>query len=151
MESLTRELIPWILWGVFLLIAARLGYAVVKERLSTLIRRYRRYRVAKTGVSARARIVEVTRSDGDVMADVVDMSGSLSGHGGPIHRILLMVHPRGGEPFGADLYLRLSREELDALRPDSEVNVMYDPNDTDIVALGGASVTIGDSLPPPPA
>ncbi len=149
MESLTRELIPWIIKIVLFLVAARVLYALLKGRLYSLLRCYRRHRVGKTGVRARARIVDVESIDGDLVIDVIDMTGSPSGYGGPVHRILLMVHPTGGEPFGADLYLRLTREELDTLRPDAEVDVMYDPKDTDIVILGGASVTLDDNGAPP--
>ncbi|HFE46400.1 MAG TPA: hypothetical protein ENJ18_13045 [Nannocystis exedens] len=148
------DIVLWIVSGVLWLVVARFVYIGATAGGFALLRRYREYRVEKTGVSARARIVDVEVLDpgrGAVIDPSVDWRHIKGVLGlGATHRILVMVHPVGQEPFAADLYLRPSREQLDRLLPDAEVNVTYDPNDTDIVVLGGVSLSIEDSGAPPP-
>jgi hypothetical protein len=140
MERVASELVYQIVFGVMLLIVGAIGYRLARAQIAALYRRYRRHRVSKIGLSAPARVVDVETVDPDLLIGVDEVSG-LSGSTGRIYRILLMVEPTIGEPFGADIYTGLSQDELATILPDSTVNVMYDPHNTDIVVLGGASAT----------
>jgi len=145
MELVASELVYSSMWVVMILIVGTIGYRIARGHISGLVLRYRRHRVARIGVSAPARVVDVETVDPDLLLGVHDADGVSPGPTGLLYRILLMVEPPTGVPFGADIYTGLSDDELDSLRPDSTVSVMYDPQNTDIVVLGGARGT-GDRL-----
>ena len=141
MESVASEIVYKLVFAVLFLVVGAIGYRLARAQLAGLIRRYRRHRVSTIGLSAPARVVDVETVDPDLLIGIDEVGGLSPGSSGRIYRILLMVEPTIGEPFGADIYTGLSQDELATILPDSTVNVMYDPHNTDIVVLGGASVT----------
>lgn len=143
MERVASELVYLIVFGVMLLIVGAIGYRLARAQLAVLYRRYRRHRVSKIGLSAPARVVDVDPVDPDLLIGLDEVSGLSAGSTGRIYRILLMVEPTIGEPFGADIYTGLSQDELATILPDATVNVMYDPHNTDIVVLGGTRAIVG--------
>lgn len=130
---------------LLILILAGLAVPVLRSLLSQGRESVKRLHVERSGALAIATIVEVTvveegSDDGEHMLGgtipvSVRFEGKRQEAALPRYRVLVRFTPPGHAQVVADLTQELSTAQLNALLPDSEIEIRYDPTNPERIAL----------------